>query len=144
MSEALNVSTPEELAVAVKGRSDGDLNQALEELGVDTALDKVFEGMTEAFDAGKAGGQNAVVQYDIEAPGGKKTYTVTVEGDKCSFARGAADSPRVTLKLGAPDFLRVVTNNLSGTQAFFTGKLKLQGDMMFAQVQQNWFNQPSP
>lgn len=142
MEEALNVNTPAELAAAVKGRSDDELNQALDALGIDDALDKVFDGMTEAFLAEKADGQSASVQYDIETKDGKKSYTINIADGKCSVARGPADSPRVTLKLAAPDFLRVVTNNLAGTQAFFTGKLKLTGDMMFAQVQQNWFDMP--
>ncbi len=142
MAEQLDVSTPAELAAAVKDKSDDDLNQALNELGIDTALDKVFDGMTDAFLAEKADGQSAVVQYDIQTADGQKTYTVSVSDGKCSFSRGPADSPRVTLRLAAPDFLRVVTNNMAGTQAFFTGKLKLTGDMMFAQVQQNWFDMP--
>jgi putative sterol carrier protein len=45
----------------------------------------------------------------------------------------------VTLALAFPDFLRLVSNKLDGMQAFFSGKLKLTGDMMFAQTMQGWF-----
>jgi putative sterol carrier protein len=37
--------------------------------------------------------------------------------------------------------LRLVSGKLNGMQAFFAGKLKLTGDMMFAQTMQGWFNQ---
>ena len=41
--------------------------------------------------------------------------------------------------MALPDFLRFLTGQLDGMQAFMTGKLKLSGDMMFAQSMQAWF-----
>jgi putative sterol carrier protein len=139
MSEEWVVTTPAQLAQIIDGRSDEEINEGLEALGIDTALDKVFEGMVDAFDADKAEGQTATVQWDISTPDGTKSYHVIVKDGKCETGRGTAESPRVTLSCTVPDFLRVVTGKVNGTQAFFTGKLKLTGDMMFAQVQQNWF-----
>ena len=55
------------------------------------------------------------------------------------MVKGAPESARVTLSLSAPDFLRLVTGKLNGQTAFFQGKLKLSGDMMFAQTMQGWF-----
>jgi putative sterol carrier protein len=62
-----------------------------------------------------------------------------VAGGKCEVVKGAAGPARVTLALAFPDFLRLVSNKLDGMQAFFSGKLKLTGDMMFAQTMQGWF-----
>ena len=39
----------------------------------------------------------------------------------------------MTIGLALPDFLRLIAGELDGMQAFMQGKLKLQGDMMFAQ-----------
>jgi putative sterol carrier protein len=47
----------------------------------------------------------------------------------------------VTLGMALPDFLRFITGKLDGMQAFMSGKLKLAGDMMFAQTMQTWFAQ---
>ena len=45
------------------------------------------------------------------------------------------------LTLTLPDFLRLVAGKLPPVQAFMTGKLKLQGDMMIATAMQGWFRQ---
>lgn len=132
-------SSPEELKALIEGKSDDEINAGLKEGGVDTALDKVFEGMVEAFLPAKAGGQSAVIQYDVNTPDGKKSYQLKVADGKAQSLKGSPESARVTLTLNAPDFLRLVTGKLNGQTAFFQGKLKLSGDMMFAQTMQSWF-----
>jgi putative sterol carrier protein len=41
------------------------------------------------------------------------------------------------------DFLRLIAGKLNGMQAFMTGKLKVSGDLFFAQTFQGWFERPS-
>lgn len=132
-------SSPEELKALIEGKSDDEINAGLKEGGVELALDKVFEGMVEAFLPAKAGGQSAVIQYDVNTPDGKKSYQLKVADGKAQSLKGSPESARVTLTLNAPDFLRLVTGKLNGQTAFFQGKLKLSGDMMFAQTMQSWF-----
>ena len=136
----LNISTPKELGNLIAGKSDADINAAVDSMGVDSALDKVFDGMTKAFLADKAKGQSAVIQWDIKTPSDSKTYQVNVVEGKGTFTKGAPQKARVTLSAALPDFLRVITGQLAGRQAFFSGKLKLSGDMMFAMTQENWFD----
>jgi putative sterol carrier protein len=109
-------------------------------MGAESALEKVFDGMTKAFLPDKARGQAAVIQWDIKTPKDTVSYQITVEDGKCAFVKGAPGKARVTLTAALPDFLRVITGQLAGQQAFFTGKLKLSGDMMFAMTQENWFD----
>jgi putative sterol carrier protein len=132
-------SSPEELRGLIAGRSDDEINAGLKAAGVGAALDKVFEGMVEAFLPEKAGGASAVIQYDVNSVDGKHSYQLKVADGKCQFLKGSPESARVTLTLSAPDFLRLVTGKLNGQTAFFQGKLKLSGDMMFAQTMQSWF-----
>ena len=132
-------SSPEELRALIDGKSDDDINAALKATGSASALDKVFEGMVEAFLPAKAGGQSAVIQYDVASPDGKLSYQLKVADGKAQLLKGSQESARVTLALSAPDFLRLVTGKLNGQTAFFQGKLKLSGDMMFAQTMQSWF-----
>jgi putative sterol carrier protein len=136
----INISTPKELGNLIAGKSDADINTAVDSMGIDTALDKVFEGMTKAFLADKAKGQSAIIQWDIKTSSDAKTYQVIVNEGKCTFTKGAPQKPRVTLSAALPDFLRVITGQVAGQQAFFSGKLKLSGDMMFAMTQENWFD----
>ncbi|HEX4478601.1 MAG TPA: SCP2 sterol-binding domain-containing protein [Polyangiaceae bacterium] len=132
-------TSPEELRALIAGRSDDEINAGLRTSGVGPALDKVFEGMVAAFLPEKAGGTSAVIQYDVNGIDGKHSYQLKVADGKCQFQKGSPDSARVTLTLSAPDFLRLVTGKLNGQTAFFQGKLKLSGDMMFAQTMQSWF-----
>jgi putative sterol carrier protein len=127
------------LAELVEGRSDEEITKAAEDLGVETLLDQVFDGMQEAFQPEKAAGQSAVVQWDVDAPDGKHSRTVKIADGSCTVERGAAESPRLTLTLALPDFLRFVAGQLDGMQAFMSGKLKLAGDIMLAQTMQMWF-----
>ena len=131
----------QELAATIEGRSDEEITQGMVAQGADTVLQQIFAGMCEAFLPDKAGSQSAVIQYDVNAGGTTHSYQLKVAGGKCELVKGAAGPARVTLALLAPDFLRLVTGKLNGMQAFMTGKLKLTGDMMFAQVMQGWFEQ---
>ena len=131
----------QELAATIEGRSDEEITQGVVAQGADTVLGQIFAGMVEAFLPQKAGSQSAVIQYDINVGGTVHSYQLKIAGGKCELVKGAAGPARVTLTLQAPDFLRLVTGTLNGMQAFMTGKLKLTGDMMFAQVMQGWFEQ---
>lgn len=132
-------SSPDELRALIEGRSDEEINATLETSGVEKSLAAVFEGMAVAFISERAGGQSAVIQYDVTAPGGKQSFQLKIADGKCEVVKGSKESARVTLALSAPDFLRLVTGKLNGQTAFFQGKLKLSGDMMFAQTIQSWF-----
>ena len=131
----------QELAATLEGRSDEEITQGVVAQGADTVLQQIFAGMAEAFLPDKAGSQSAVIQYDINVGGTVHSFQLKIAGGKCELVKGAAGPARVTLALQAPDFLRLVTGKLNGMQAFMTGKLKLTGDMMFAQVMQGWFEQ---
>jgi putative sterol carrier protein len=43
------------------------------------------------------------------------------------------------MALGLVDFIRLIFNQAQGPQLFMSGKLKLQGDMMWAMQMQNYF-----
>jgi putative sterol carrier protein len=139
VSDASTDDARSALAELVEGHSDDEITKSAEELGIDTLLDQVFAGMEQAFRPEKAAGQNAVVQWDVNAPEGTRSRTVRIADGTCKVEPGAAESPRLTLTLELPDFLRFVAGQLDGMQAFMSGKLKLGGDIMLAQTMQAWF-----
>ena len=130
-----------ELAAMIEGRTDEEIVRGVQERGVEGVLGGVFQGMVEAFLPDKAAGQNAVVQYDVTVAGEPHSYQLKIGGGRCEVMKGRAETPRVTLTLALPDFLRLVAGKLPPVQAFMTGKLKLQGDMMIATAMQGWFRQ---
>ena len=129
------------LGQLIEGRSDDEINAQVEALGVDTLLGQIFGEMQKRFKPEAATGQTAVVQWDITAPDATHTYQFKVDNGACEVKAGAAESPKVTLGLALPDFLRFIAGQLDGMQAFMSGKLRLSGDMMFAQTMQSWFAQ---
>ena len=66
--------------------------------------------------------------------------SLRVADGRCEVDRGHADSPRVTIRTGVADFLRLVTGKANGMQLYMTGKLKVAGDLFFAQTYQAWFD----
>ena len=128
------------LVELVGGKSDDDLNQLATDLGVETLLAQIFAGMQQAFVPDHAAGVDATVQWDVTAPDGVHSWHVSVSDGACEVGPGPADAPRVTLGQSLPDFLRFIAGELDGMQAFMSGKLRLSGDLMFAQSMQRWFN----
>ena len=130
--------TPEQFKAMVKGRSDEELLEGAK--GNENALlDGIFAGMEAAFDPSKAAGQTAEIQYEIDTPAGVKPYRIAVDQGTCKIERGPANNPRVTVGVNLPNFIRLITGELDGTQAFMARKLRIAGDLMFSQNLNNWF-----
>jgi putative sterol carrier protein len=133
--------TQDQLGELVDGRSDEEINTTMEAVGVDTVLDQIFAAMQERFQPERAAGQSAVIGWDITAPDGTRNYRVNVDNGTCTVEKSGEGPTRVTLGLTLADFMRFIGGKLDGMQAFMAGKLKLSGDMMFAQTIQSWFGQ---
>ncbi len=93
----------------------------------------VFAAMPDAFNPEAAAGVEAVFQYAISGPGGGD-WQVAVSAGTCTVKTGRADSPTCTLIMAAPDFLEMIAGRLDPMQAFTTGKLKIEGDVMKSQL----------
>jgi putative sterol carrier protein len=142
----INASNFDDLVAGVDSHpSNEELVEAIQGSpgGVDGFLDQVFNGMKTSFNPQKAGGQQATVQYELTHPGGTSQYTMRIAEGRCEVERGSAESPRVTIKMSVADFVRLITGRLNGMQAFMTGKLKVGGDLFFAQTFQSWFDRPA-
>lgn len=136
---AEDIGGREELAAMIEGKSDDEINATVAERGTDQMLSRIFEFMAGQFQPDQAAGQSAVIGWDITSPEGTHSHQLKVADGTCTATPGSADAARVTLAMALPDFLRFLTGQLDGMQAFMTGKLKLTGDMMFAQSMQAWF-----
>ena len=136
-----DIGSREELAALIEGKSDDEINASVAERGTEKVLGQIFEYMAGRFQPERAGNQSAVIGWDITSPEGTHSYQLRVADGTCTAVPGNAEAARVTLGMALPDFLRFLTGKLDGMQAFMTGKLKLSGDMMFAQSMQAWFAQ---
>jgi putative sterol carrier protein len=134
-----DIASREELAAMIEGKSDDEINAGVGELGTEKMLNQIFDYMAGRFQPDRAGNQSAVIGWDITSPEGTHSYQFKVAEGACTVVHGNPEPARVTLSMALPDFLRFLTGQLDGMQAFMTGKLKLTGDMMFAQSMQAWF-----
>jgi putative sterol carrier protein len=98
----------------------------------------VFERMGEMFRADKAAGVDVVFQFSISGPGGGDWFVV-VKDQTCTVQEGVHERPTTTLKMTAEDFLALVEGKLPAMQAFSTGKLKIEGNLMKSQLVQKLF-----
>jgi len=98
----------------------------------------VFDAMPDAFDAGAAGGVDVVFQYTISGSGGGD-WSCAVKGGTCEVTSGKHDKPTCTLKMEAGDFLAMMSGSLPPMQAFSSGKLVIEGDVMKSQLIEKLF-----
>lgn len=129
-----------ELTEFLAKATDDEIRALATSVGVDQVLDRVFEQMRDRFRPEAVAGQDAVVRWDLRTPAGDRTFYMVVRDGGFSVGDEPSDhAPRVMLGLDLADFLRLVTGQLDGMQAFMSGRLRLSGDMLFAQNVESWF-----
>ncbi|MBI4965572.1 MAG: SDR family NAD(P)-dependent oxidoreductase [Desulfomonile tiedjei] len=123
----------------------GDMLEAFEpkdkaksETGGGLTVKAVFDGIEAAFQPDKAAGLDVVFQYRISGPGGGEWY-VEVKNGKCHAAPGTHDKPTTTIVMSDEDFLALMTKKLNAMQAYTSGKLKIEGDLMKSQLIEKLF-----
>jgi putative sterol carrier protein len=83
-------------------------------------------------------GIDVVFQYSIAGPGGGD-WSVTVSNQTCTVAPGRSDKATCTLKIADTDFIRLTCGELPAMQAYASGKLKIEGDIMKSQLIERLF-----
>jgi NAD(P)-dependent dehydrogenase (short-subunit alcohol dehydrogenase family)/acyl dehydratase/putative sterol carrier protein len=112
------------------------------EKGIDAAATRfssvpaVFEAMPDAFVPEVAGGVDVVFQYVIADAG---AWHCTIADGACSVAAGVHGSPTCTLKMADADFLEMMNGTLPPMQAYTSGRLKIEGDIMKSQLIEKLF-----
>jgi len=73
-----------------------------------------------------------VYHFQINGPGGTKSWTVDLKSGKGSVSEGKPEKADVTLITSDEDFVGMMTGKANSQQLFMQGKLKIQGNMAFA------------
>ena len=136
---------PEEFAKNLSGVSDEQLADAMSSEMRGTILNEIFSRMEEHFHADQAANVEAVIHWHIAGgPEGAEIdlYEVVIREGSLSHSTDPSEEPRVTFKMDGATFLRLVSGNASGPMLFMSGKLKIEGDMMFAPQIQSLFKIP--
>lgn len=139
MSDQTDTPSPEMLAQLLEGRSDEEIYAFVSAANPANLLDTIFSAMVERFRPDQAAGQAAVIQWNITLPDGVQSRQIQVADGVATATSQLDETASATMTLGMPDFLRLITGQLDGIQAFMGGALRIDGDITRAQQIQTWF-----
>ena len=98
----------------------------------------IFDRMADSFKADAAAGVDVIFQFNISGPGGGDWYCV-IKDASCAIDGGIHEKPVCTIKMTDEDFLAMMGGKLPAMQAFTSGKLKIEGDVMKSQLLEKLF-----
>jgi putative sterol carrier protein len=98
----------------------------------------VFDKMVNSFKAEAASGVDVSFQFNISGPGGGEWYCV-IKDSTCTVEKGTHEKPACTIKMADGDFLAMMGGKLPAMQAFTSGKLLIEGDVMKSQLLEKLF-----
>jgi len=102
------------------------------------SVEAIFDDMAASFKADAAAGVDVVFQFNISGKDGGDWYCVIKDG-KCTIDAGTHEKPVCTIKMEEGDFLAMMGGKLPPMQAFTSGKLKIEGDVMKSQLLEKLF-----
>ncbi len=89
----------------------------------------IITTLNDRFDSDAAGDLNVTFQFEIEDG---DNYSISVNDGSCSFSEGDHDDPDVTLVMNTETLKGIANGETDGMQAFMSGQLRVEGDMMLA------------
>jgi putative sterol carrier protein len=88
---------------------------------------QVFDAMRGSFQPAKAKGLHVRYQWDLSGPNGGEWW-IEVNDGTYKMGKGQIDHPDVTFRASDNDWVAICNDQLSGTWAYMTGRLKVRGD----------------
>jgi len=99
-------------------------------------LDEIFKQMGANFDPEAATGVDVVFQFNIEGGG---DYACVIKDKTCEISEGQHPNAGCILKMEAGPFTDMMTGALPPMQAYTSGKLTIEGDIMKSQLIEKLF-----
>lgn len=97
----------------------------------DISVQQLILNHEKAFQAEKAPGIDAVIQYHLTGDQGGD-WIITLKDGACKVAQGIAENPKMSMTADAMEFHDILLGKLDGMAAFMQGKLQLAGDLNLA------------
>jgi putative sterol carrier protein len=91
----------------------------------------VFDAMRGSFQPAKANGVHARYQWDLSGPNGGKWW-IEVNNGTYKMGKGKIPDPNVIFIAKDKVWVAICHDQLSGTWAYLTGRLKIRGDQGIA------------
>jgi putative sterol carrier protein len=97
----------------------------------DSTPQDVFDSMRGSFQPAKAKGVHARYQWDLSGSNGGQWW-IDVNDGTYKMGKGQIPNPNVTFISKDKDWVAICHDQLSGTWAYLTGRLKVRGDQAVA------------
>ncbi len=135
---------PKQFAQLIKDAPADQLKAVMQSEQRGEVLGEIFGRMPSQFRPDRAGSTNAVIHWNIgdRPDGGVDTYELVIANGTCTLSPEPTSEPKLSLTIGAVDFLKVVSGNGNPVMLFMTGKLKAKGDLGLAANIANVFDIP--
>ena len=98
---------------------------------VESTPQDIFKAMRGSFQPAKAKGVHARYQWDLSGPHGGEWW-IKVNDGTYQMGKGRISNPTVTFMAKDKDWVAICQDQLSGTWAYLTGRLKVRGDQRVA------------
>lgn len=96
-----------------------------------TTVAETFQVMSTLFNPAAAAGLNKTLQWNITGDQAG-VYAFKVSNGTCELISGGVEKPDVTFTISDKDWLSLAEGKLDAQSAFFSGQLKITGDMGLA------------
>lgn len=97
-----------------------------------------FETLSPRFRPEAAGDMQAVYRFMVE----DTPYCLTVQQGQCEFEQKDHNDPDVTLRLGDQTCRKLMNREIGGTQAFLSGRVRVEGPLPLAMKLSELFRKP--
>lgn len=136
--------TPTVFVRLVKRSSDRDIRALMESGLRSPVLDRIMNGMVDAFRPDRARGVHAVIHWKVldRPDGGYDHYEQVVNGGICLASKVPEHKPDVQLKAKPVDFANIICGFTNAKLAVARGKLRISGDLNLARKVDTWFDKP--
>ncbi len=104
----------------------------------DADVQGIFDKMADSFNSDAASGVDVVFQFNISGVSGGK-WNCVIKDNTCKIESGDHEKPACTLRMGDSDFADMMNGILPPMQAFTSGKLRIEGDVMKSQLIEKLF-----
>jgi putative sterol carrier protein len=139
-----SIVQPEQFAALVRDATDDQLEEGFRE-NREILLEEIFRRMPEQFDAERAAGVEAVIEWEITGPepDAADRWQLAIRDGRCTCVRGAEAEPDVVYRIAPVDFVKLITGVESGPKMFVFGRLRIRGNLMTAARVPSWFRIPT-
>lgn len=92
---------------------------------------ETFEVMSTIFNPAAAAGMSKTFQWNISGEQAG-VWALKIDNGTCQLVPGGVEKPDVTFSISDKDWLALAEGKLDAQSAFFSGQLKIAGDMGLA------------